>query len=66
MKLGSIVESIRDGSLEVKHLPERKEQLDAIDFDWGDEKKFLDVPFDKAIRINSKCYEWSSSYGSRN
>ena len=38
MKLGTIVSRIRDGSLEVKHLPERKQQLDAIDFDWGDSK----------------------------
>lgn len=49
MKLSSIVERIRDGSLEVKHLPERKKKLDAIGFDWGDEKKFLDVAFDKAM-----------------
>lgn len=48
MMLGSIVKRIRDGSLEVKHLPERKAQLDAIGFDWGDPKLFLDVPFDKA------------------
>jgi len=49
MKLGSIVNRIRDGSLEVKHLPERKAQLDAIGFDWGDPKRFLDVPFEKAM-----------------
>jgi len=49
MRLGDIVKRIKDGSLEVKHLPERKAQLDAIDFDWGDEKHFLDVPFEKAM-----------------
>lgn len=49
MPLGNIVRRIRDGSLEVKHLPERKAQLDAIDFDWGDERYFLDVPFEKAM-----------------
>jgi len=49
MTLGSIVTRIRDGSLEVKHLRERKEQLDAIDFDWGDPMKFIDVPFEKAM-----------------
>mmetsp|Transcript_14589 Transcript_14589/g.40542 ORF Transcript_14589/g.40542 Transcript_14589/m.40542 type:complete len:1076 (+) Transcript_14589:299-3526(+) len=49
MRLGDIVERMRDGSLEVKHLPERKAQLDAIGFDWGEDKYFLDVPFEKAI-----------------
>ena len=49
MGLGNIVSRIRDGSLEVKHLPERKAQLDAIDFDWGDPKHFIDVPFEKAM-----------------
>jgi len=49
MRLGNIVTRIRDGSLEVKHLPERKAQLDAIDFDWGDPKYFLDIPFEKAM-----------------
>lgn len=49
MKLGNIVARIRDGSLEVKHLPERKEKLDEIDFEWGDERKFMDVPFEKAM-----------------
>lgn len=49
MRLGSIVRRIQEGDLEVKHLPERKKQLDDIDFDWGDSKKFLDVPFDKAM-----------------
>lgn len=49
MNLGSITKRIQEGDLEVKHLPERKEQLDALDFDWGDEKLFLDVPFDKAM-----------------
>ena len=49
MRLGNIVARIRDGSLEVKHLPERKAQLDAIDFDWGDPRYFSDVPFEKAM-----------------
>lgn len=49
MRLGNIVMRIRDGSLEVKHLPERKKQLDAIDFEWGDPRYFLDVPFEKAM-----------------
>ncbi len=49
MQLGNIVARIRDGSLEVKHLPERKAQLDAIDFDWGDPKYFIDIPFEKAM-----------------
>lgn len=49
LKLGNIVARIRDGSLEVKHLPERKVQLDAIDFDWGESKYFIDVPFEKAM-----------------
>ena len=49
MRLGDIAKRIKDGSLEVKHLPERKAALDAIDFDWGDEKYFLDVPFEKAM-----------------
>uniref|UniRef100_A0A7S4SEJ8 Helicase-associated domain-containing protein n=1 Tax=Ditylum brightwellii TaxID=49249 RepID=A0A7S4SEJ8_9STRA len=49
MTLGSLVRRIRDGSLEVKHLPDRKAQLDAIDFDWGNPVKFLDIPFDKAM-----------------
>jgi hypothetical protein len=49
MKLGSITTRIREGSLEVKHLPDRKKQLDKIKFDWGDERKFLDVPFEKTM-----------------
>ncbi len=49
MKLGSITKRIRDGSLEVKHLPERKKMLDSIDFDWGDERSFLDIPFEKTM-----------------
>ncbi len=49
MKLGSITNRICDGSLEVKHIPERKRPLDDIGFDWGDEKKFIDVPFEKAM-----------------
>merc|ERR1740129_575421 len=34
MKLGLITRRIREGDLEVKHIPERKEKLDAISFDW--------------------------------
>ena len=49
MVLGNIVRRIRDGSLEAKHLPERKAQLDDIAFDWGDPKYFIDVPFEKAM-----------------
>mmetsp|Transcript_14484 Transcript_14484/g.21721 ORF Transcript_14484/g.21721 Transcript_14484/m.21721 type:complete len:219 (-) Transcript_14484:12-668(-) len=49
MKLGGITSRIRDGSLEVKHLPDRKKQLDKIKFDWGNEKRFLDVPFEKTM-----------------
>ena len=49
MQLGYIVKRVRDGSLEVKHLPERKAALDAIGFDWGDDKYFLDIPFEKAM-----------------
>lgn len=49
MGLGNIVRRIRDGSLEVKHLSERKAQLDSIDFDWGDPKYFIDIPFEKAM-----------------
>jgi hypothetical protein len=49
MELGNIVKRIRDGSLEVKHIPERKAQLDAIGFDWGDPKFFIDVPFEKSM-----------------
>ena len=49
MKLGHIVARMRDGDLEVKHLPERKAKLDDIGFDWGDPKRFIDVPFDKVM-----------------
>jgi hypothetical protein len=49
MKLGQIVSRIREGGLEVKHLPERKAQLDDIGFDWGDPKRFVDVPFEKVM-----------------
>ena len=48
MRLGSITCRIRDGSLEVGHLPERRAALDAIGFDWGDPAKYLDIPFEKA------------------
>ena len=49
MRLGQIVSRIREGGLEVKHLPERKAQLDEIGFDWGDPKRFIDVPFEKVM-----------------
>ena len=49
MGIGGLVTRMRDGSLEVKHLPERKAQLDAIGFDWGDPKYFIDIPFEKAV-----------------
>lgn len=49
MKLGTIAARICDGSLEVKHVPERKKVLDDIGFEWGDPKKFIDVPFEKAM-----------------
>eukprot|EP00571_Detonula_confervacea_P012268 CAMPEP_0172298846 /NCGR_PEP_ID=MMETSP1058-20130122/1310_1 /TAXON_ID=83371 /ORGANISM="Detonula confervacea, Strain CCMP 353" /LENGTH=1004 /DNA_ID=CAMNT_0013008139 /DNA_START=111 /DNA_END=3125 /DNA_ORIENTATION=+ len=49
MKVGHIVARIRDGGLEVKHLPERKAQLDKIGFNWGDPKRFIDVPFEKVM-----------------
>ena len=49
MELGRIVSRIQDGSLEVRHLEERKAKLDAIGFDWGDDKYFIDVPFEKAM-----------------
>ncbi|KAL7535558.1 hypothetical protein ACHAXR_006567 [Thalassiosira sp. AJA248-18] len=49
MKLGQIVSRMREGGLEVKHLPERKKQLDKIGFDWGDPKRFIDVPFEKVM-----------------
>jgi hypothetical protein len=49
MALGTLVTRIRDGSLEVKHILERKMQLDAIGFDWGDPMEFMDVPFEKAM-----------------
>jgi len=49
LRLGHITRRIRDGSLEVKHIPSRKAQLDAIDFAWGDPRHFLPVPFEKAM-----------------
>lgn len=49
MRLGQIVSRIREGGLEVKHLPERKARLDEIGFDWGDPKRFVDVPFEKVM-----------------
>lgn len=49
MSLGNIVNRIKDGSLEVKHLPDRKAKLNKLKFEWGDAKYFLDVPFEKAM-----------------
>jgi hypothetical protein len=49
MQLGGIVRRIRDGSLEVKHIAERKKKLDKIGFDWGKEAHFLEIPFEKAM-----------------
>lgn len=49
MRLGQIVSRIREGGLEVKHLLERRAQLDEIGFDWGDPKRFIDVPFEKVM-----------------
>jgi hypothetical protein len=49
MALGSIVNRIRDGSLEVRHIPERKAILDKLGFDWGEDVRFIDVPFEKAM-----------------
>ncbi len=49
MRLGQIVARIREGGLEVKHLSERRAQLDEIGFDWGDPKRFIDVPFEKVM-----------------
>ena len=49
MQLGSVVKRIREGSLEVKHVAERKEQLDDIGFDWGNERYFMEIPFEKAM-----------------
>lgn len=49
LAVGGHVRRIRDGDLEVKHIPERKAKLDEIGFDWGDPKRFIDVPFDKCM-----------------
>jgi len=49
LRLGHITRRIRDGSLEVGHLPSRKAQLDAIKFSWGDPRQFLPIPFEKAM-----------------
>jgi hypothetical protein len=49
MQLGSVVKRIREGSLEVKHVAERKKQLDDIGFDWGNERYFMEIPFEKAM-----------------
>lgn len=49
MRLGGIVRRIRDGSLEVKHSTSRRRALDALGFEWGDPKLFIDVPFEKTM-----------------
>jgi len=49
MELGSIVRRIREGDVEVKTVPEQKAMLDALQFDWGDEDLFLDIPFEKTM-----------------
>eukprot|EP00978_Attheya_sp_CCMP212_P041577 scaffold240247_cov62-Attheya_sp.AAC.1 len=49
MGLGNVVKRIRNGCLEVKHLADRKAQLDAIGFDWGNELSWLEIPFEKAM-----------------
>jgi hypothetical protein len=49
MELGSVVRRIREGDVEVKTVPERKAMLDALQFDWGDEDLFLDIPFEKTM-----------------
>jgi len=49
MRLSHITNRIRDGSLEVGHIPKRRKKLDAIGFDWGPPSHFLDVPFEKAM-----------------
>jgi len=49
LPLGSVARRIRDGSLEVKHDLTRRRALDAIGFDWGDSKSFIDVPFEKTM-----------------
>lgn len=49
MRLGRTIERIRDGSLEVKHIPERKKKLDRLGFDWGDPRYSLDIPFEKTL-----------------
>ena len=50
MKLGMIMQQmICDGSLQVKHVPEQKKALDVIGFDWVNPRKFINVPFEKAM-----------------
>jgi len=49
MELGAIVRRIREGDVEVKTVPERKAALDAINFDWGNEELFLEIPFEKTM-----------------
>ena len=60
MRLGQIVSRIREGGLEVKHLPERRAQLDEIGFDWGDPKRFIDVPFEKVMTVRGPWQSWWS------
>jgi len=49
LELGSIVRRIREGDVEVMTDPDKKAALDSIGFDWGDEERFLDIPFEKAM-----------------
>ena len=38
-----------DSIIRYKNLSQRKKILDEIGFEWGDPKKFIDVPFEKAM-----------------
>lgn len=49
MKLGNMVSRIRAGDVEVKHIPETKAKFDSIGFDWGNEKLFLEAPYEKSL-----------------
>jgi len=49
MNLSSLTRRIRQGDLEVAHIPSRKAQLDALDFPFGLVESFLEIPFDKTL-----------------
>eukprot|EP00591_Stephanopyxis_turris_P001962 CAMPEP_0195524990 /NCGR_PEP_ID=MMETSP0794_2-20130614/25162_1 /TAXON_ID=515487 /ORGANISM="Stephanopyxis turris, Strain CCMP 815" /LENGTH=947 /DNA_ID=CAMNT_0040655341 /DNA_START=72 /DNA_END=2915 /DNA_ORIENTATION=+ len=49
LELGSIVRRIREGDVEVKTDPERRKALDEINFTWGNEDLFIDIPFEKVM-----------------